>query len=58
MNSEKCQVIDSEQVKLIAGRSGGKNAGEKNEGILRDVVENKCRKNVRIEPLHDVIESK
>ena len=44
---------------LIYGRikRGGEDGGKKYEGICRDVVENKCRKNVRFVPLHDVDEN-
>jgi hypothetical protein len=49
-----------ENKRVIELRRGRRkeNAGGKYEGMLRDIVENTCRKNVWFRPFHDIIENK
>ena len=50
------QSTEIKPVNLIAWHRAPKNAGEKNEGNLHYVIENKWIKNVRNRPFHYVIE--
>ena len=56
MTRPKIQVVEIKPIKVIALPSGSKNAGGKNEGKFHYVIENKWRKNVRNQPLQDVVE--
>jgi hypothetical protein len=58
MNGEKFHKYISLKLKELENFSGTGSEKRRggNEGVLRDIVENKRRKNVRFLPFHDVIE--
>ena len=48
---------ENEPVSLAGAVRRREKRGGKNEGMFRDVIENKCSKNVWFTPFHDVIEN-